>query len=310
MLWKNRSSRVKLLGRGTIEIAPLDFNEAERHCHEEVMEARLFTWLSAIAMITLLIKGGAPTAIAESASLATSTLFPDALILRASFNGIDGIPEFPSPDATIAAGPTSIVIARNHWIKIRGKSGTLIDSKNTYGFVQSVIPAGEGVTDPIVVFDPRSNRFFFVQSGVGGNPDCTPGTRLSHYLLAVSKSSSPQTLEPDDWYFYALDRTLDQYTATTNWGDYDHLSMNDDVVVITSSMFSFEDNSSQGPKIRIIEKSRLINGEPITTWTDFVGLRDPAQGNLISSGVLPAIQFDDSETFFLVSSTGTCGYLI
>ena len=145
---------------------------------------------------------------------------------------------------------------------------------------------------------------------MGGNPDCSPGTCLSHYLLAVSKSSSPQTLEPDDWYFYALDRTLDQYTATTNWGDFDHLSMNDDVVVITSSMYSFEDGSPQGPKIRILDKSKLIHGEPVTTWTDFVGLRDPASGDLIFNRVFPAIQFGDPETFFLVSSTGTCGYLI
>ena len=156
MLSKNRRFRVQLLGRSTIEIVPLDYNESERDCFKEIMKARLFTWLSSIAMIALLIKGGAQTATAESASLATSTLFPDALILRASFNGIDGIPEFPSPDATIAAGPTSSIIARNHQIEIRDKSGTLVASKNTYGFVLSVIPAGEGVTDPIVVFDAEA----------------------------------------------------------------------------------------------------------------------------------------------------------
>ena len=237
-------------------------------------------------------------------------LFPGAFIKKAEFSGIDGIEGFPSPDATIAAGPSSLVIARNHRIEIRSKSGTVIASKSTYGLFESVIPMGEGVTDPIVVYDPRSGRFFFIQSGTAQDLGCTPGNCLSHYLLAVSKSSTPGSLEPDDWHVYALDRTLDQYTPTANWGDFDHLSMNDEVVVITSNMYSFADNPPPGPKIRVLDKSKLIQGDPIDTWSDFVGLRHPDTGTAITNTILPAIQFGDPNTLFLVSGTSGCGYLI
>jgi hypothetical protein len=103
------------------------------------------------------------------------------------------------------------------------------------------------------------------------------------------------TLDPSDWYLYALartlDRTLEGTKVTTNWGDFDHLAVVDNVLVISMDMVSFKDGSQQGGKVRLLDKSELINGRPVTTWIDFVGLRN---------ATLSTITFGSPGVVFLV----------
>ena len=137
-------------------------------------------------------------------------------------------------------------------------------------------------------------------------------------MIAVSRTSSPTTLGPDDWHFYALDRTLERTpegtNRTTNWGDFDRIGITQDVVVVSWLSYSFIVPSSssdfqQGARIRIIDKSQLLDGDPVTTWTDFV-LRDPLSGGRIFSPVIPAFHFGVSDPFFLVSLGWPCGFVV
>lgn len=227
----------------------------------------------------------------------------NAFILNASFEGVDAIGHYL--DQGIAAGPTSVVLSNNGSVTIRDKTGTLVASTSLRDFFSLVrVPGENTVGDVRVVFDARDNRFFLVADGHKTDASCIVGTCVAHYLLAVSKTSSPKALGLDDWYFYALDRTLDVTPegtrATTNWGDSDSLAVDDNAVVIASVMYSLKDNSPQGAKIRILDKSELIHGGPVTRWTDFAELKDPLTGQPFPF-LQPLPTFDGSGAFFLAS---------
>ena len=166
--------------------------------------------------------------------------------------------------------------------------------------------------DPRVIFDPGSNRFFLVAAGnILNNPNCTPGTCVSHFLLAVSKTSNPTTLGSGDWYFYAFDATLDGATPTTNWVDFPGLGVDENAVVLTGGMWSFSGSppfgsSPQYAKIRILDKSKLIRGEPLT-WTDFFGMTNPLTGSH-AWNLQPALHFGSPGTFFLLEPLAFTSY--
>ncbi len=135
---------------------------------------------------------------------------------------------------------------------------------------------------------------------------CTPGTCVANTLLAVSKTATPSTLDASDWYFYALDQTIERTTQGTNvvakWGDFHFMSVVGNTLAMSMSMVDFV---FSGPEvatmtIRLLDKSLLINGSPITNWTDFVDLNDVT---------LPVIAFGDPGGIFLIAGHA-CSYQI
>jgi hypothetical protein len=154
-----------------------------------------------------------------------------------------------------------------------------------------------------VVYDPATERFFL--AAIGLDPQdvrrrCTPGDCTAHFFVAVSKSSRPASLETGDWYFYALDSTLDGAEPTARWADFVQLGLNDTVLVLTANMNGFGGGASTGTKIRILEKAKLVAGEPVS-WTDFAGVRDPSG----FTGFTPVLHLDRTHRFFLVRPCGS-----
>jgi len=220
-----------------------------------------------------------------------------------SFNGISYTGFIP-PDPVLAAGPANLVLSTNGSVTIRDKAGALVAPTTLASFFSSVRATGENTLfDPRVVFDTRSSRFFLSAVGKNTNTTCTAGTCVSHFLLAVSKTSSPATTGSGDWFFYAFDATLDGSTPTTNWADYPSLGVDSSVVVLTANMFSFSAGKFQRAKIRIFDKSVLIAGGAVT-WIDFVGMTDPVSG-FPPSTIQPALTFGSPGIFFLVSASRT-----
>lgn len=232
----------------------------------------------------------------------------DAFTLRASFSGIDMTPGSGAfaADPTIGVGPTHLLLGTNDSVAIQDKTGMFMASIDLRTFFSAVKHQGQSVYDPRVVFDHESNRFFIAAVGEIRNP-CALGTCVSHFFLAVSKTSSPTTLGSGDWYFYAFDATLDGATPTTNFADFTGLGADDTVVVLTAKMVSLNDSSLQTLKIRILDKSKLIRGEAVT-WRDFVGFRRP-DGSLMQGAFQPAIHYESPGTFFLLSpeASSQCG---
>src|SRR5262245_45537965 len=158
------------------------------------------------------------------------------ITLLSSFSGI--APSASQPlDSTIAAGPDRLVVASIDVVVIRDKAGVLIASKDLRVFLASVRAAGEEtVFSPRVVFDPDSERFFLV-AAAHNRPACVGGC-VSHYLLAVSKSATPATLNVTDWHFDSLDASVDNTgtgpTPTPNFADLPDIGVDERVLVITS----------------------------------------------------------------------------
>jgi hypothetical protein len=196
----------------------------------------------------------------------------DSLVLRASFQGID---VGPSPDAALAVGPHSLVVARNDVVAIMSKSGQLLSSKRTWEFFASVRdPRLNRLTDPYLMYDHTSGRFFFVMSDKFWDPDCTPGTCLAVILLAVSKNSKPQSLTSEDWYFYSFDRTINRLAGgvayTAHQGDFDRLAIAGNHLAIVLETITFHEDAV-GTRVRLFNKAKLLSGVADTNWVDITG---------------------------------------
>lgn len=212
-----------------------------------------------------------------------------------------------APDPAIAAGPDRLVLITNAEVVIMGKTGNAITRKGLHAFFLPTVAPGEGSAgDVAALYDFYSNRFFLAQAAKVHPQSCGPGTCVGHNLLAVSKTSSPGSLETTDWYFYAFDRYQERTASgvmfTTNWGDFDHLGATEQALFISSRRYREADDAQVGPKIRILDKSKLIAGETPTTWTDILDDRNFA-------GIQPATMFGLAPAFFLVSRIG-CGFMI
>jgi hypothetical protein len=226
------------------------------------------------------------------------------LPLLANFEGaqFDG----HSFDFVVAAGPRHLVVATNNGMALQQKDGTLVTSLgNMAAFFDSVRQPQETAGDPRVIYDASTERFFVAAIGSVQTPSCSPGTCVAHFFVAVSKGPAPAGLDTADWYFYALDATLDGTTPTVRWADYVQLGLNETVVVLTANMNPFGSSSGSVRKIRVLDKAQLVRGQPVS-WADFVDVTDPASG---ASFFRPALHYDRTDRFFLlgdcVSSTGT-----
>jgi hypothetical protein len=221
------------------------------------------------------------------------------LPLLASFEGAEF--EGHSLDYVVAAGPQHLMLATNDGLALKSKDGTVVASlANMATFFDSVRQPQEHVGDPRVIYDPGTGRFFVAAIGFESRR-CLPGACVAHFFVAVSKRSAPSGLDVADWYFYALDATLDGDTPTARWADFVQLGLNDAVVVLTANMNPFGGSSGSVTKIRILDKAQLVRGQPVS-WTDFVDVRDPSSG---ATFFRPALHSDRTERFFLLQG---CSY--
>lgn len=228
----------------------------------------------------------------------TSTPRPQpngAFNLNIEFSGLDDPdPKYGSPDASIASGPEVLVLARNQVAGILDKTGRVLDVKPMDEFFQKL--RGSGVdqgTDPFVIYDRLSERFFFVKADY---PDCMPecGALIT---LAVSKSSYPTSLNENDWYFYAIDRSLQLtsfgITDTDYYGDRDTLAYTDKYLAISWDVDSYDNWLGPGGQVRFIEKSPLLNGVIPEKWNDIVGLPGHVALNWTDEGDIFIVQNDN-----------------
>jgi hypothetical protein len=261
-----------------------------------------------------------PLATRSSAPLPPTTSPPLPPGVRVAFDPLPPGSTESHPDHALAVGPKSIAVVGNSQIAVTQKSGALVDSMSVLQFFDPVRLRGEGVSDPWMTFDPDSGRFFYVADGSVGNGHttiCAVGECVAHHLLAVSKSDDPRSLSTADWYFYALDRTLlrtpSGTVVTATWGDYDHVVVGNEAVLIKWPAYAFgvasgAPGQSQGVRVRLVQKSALIAGAPVNDWTD-LQLRDPRDGSLWVAPVEPAIGSGKGVAFYLLGMRG-CGVVV
>lgn len=282
------------------KLHPLNIEATVRH--------KSFSLLLAASLCCSLSAGPATqSSVAVYLPLVTRSYPLPALIPKASFPTVSMTEGWGHPpDPGLAVGPSAIFVTTNQFVELYDKAGRRFAQSHIWDFFGPVKPVpDEFAVDPRVVFDPGSGRFFLVAKGGKFNDACVPGACIFHFLFAVSKSSTPQSLSQNDWHLYALDSTLnitpDGTTQTTFAPDFTSMAVNQEVVVMTAHMTQGSQEIYQYEKVRVLDKSRVIQGQS-AVWTDFV---DPRVGGTKIYGLQPAIHPDGSPgAFYLFTPFG------
>jgi hypothetical protein len=176
------------------------------------------------------------------------------------------------PDMGMAVGPNQVVQLVNGGYQVFNKSGVALGPViNDAAFWMNAGIAGAvvtpGISDPRVIFDPGSGRFFAAQINVANT-----GNRI---MLAVSVDSNPL----DGW-------KAVNFTANSGFGDFPMLGLDQNGVYIATNNFTNSSGPYTGNSLFSIPKSDLLLGTPsIANLTSFQNL-DPT---LTGFGLNPAI---------------------
>jgi len=204
-----------------------------------------------------------------------------------SFDGLDSTSNATSispPDPQIAAGPNHLVEFVNVSGRITDKSGvaTVPDFtlKSFFG-----VPAVNFVSDPKILYDDMSDRFF--ASFLSINPG---GDGFLH--VAVSQSDNPT----GTWNLYVVGPFAGQIP------DYPAIGVSDDKLTISYNLFASSSFSYDGEQTLVMQKSDLVTGVAADTFFFAV--------NASRFTVRPARQLtpgaDQYLTTFDVESNGGC----
>jgi hypothetical protein len=144
-----------------------------------------------------------------------------------------------------------------------------------------LLASDKGISDPRVIYDPLSQRWFasqvdFDANAAAGGQDET--LEANDFLLAFSATSDPT----GDWVAFRFRAD----TVSNAFADFPTLGVDSNAVYLSGNMFKGELNNL-GPNLVSIPKADLLNSN-ITTRTYF-GLLDP---NLYGWVLQPALCFD------------------
>jgi hypothetical protein len=185
------------------------------------------------------------------------------------------------PDVAVAAGPTAIVEMVNTVYAMWSRSGQLLDSGRLDQFFTSsgVNREGDEVTDPRVLYDPRSGRWFTVLFDV---------TRAES-LVGVSDTSDPT----GGWKLVANDFTPEDVGGTCP--DQPRLGLSDDVVVVGVDLFeNCEGGALKGGVVMVLDKPAMLAGGPVA-----VGIFGGTSA--VFTQITPAISLGATGPDYLVS---------
>ena len=167
----------------------------------------------------------------------TATPIP-SLLINAHFDGIGllGSGGYVPPDTAVAASPDYVFEAVNLEGEIFTKTGGAVQNFSLYSFFN--ISTSDNITDPRVLYDAASQRWFAITSTFG--PSSAYG-----WNLAVSETSDPRGL----WYLY-------HYPTGGSFPDFPKIGLNSDKVVITGDAFS--GNTYLGAEFVVFNKSEVM----------------------------------------------------
>jgi len=197
------------------------------------------------------------------------------------------------PDPVVAAGPQHLVSLVNRRIAFYTKTGNQLAEYylsswfNTGGPPNNPLPF-----DPRVIYDHYSGRFV-VLAALGAS------TSQAYYLVAVSQTSDPTGA----WWKYTLDASVNGVNHVNMWADYPDIGFDADAVYICSFNATPSD-SGLYTKVRILKKSELYNGLPVT-FADFWNLRNADESAAFT--VKPAHHFDSPSSAYLINTAGRLG---
>ncbi|MGH9890940.1 MAG: hypothetical protein ACREA0_02930 [bacterium] len=141
------------------------------------------------------------------------------------------------PDPIGAASKTRLVSVVNVMIETRTKEGVLVWRDSLRDFFAPLSPLTL-TFDPKVIYDHYEGRFMVVTLEQVTGTMSIDAANVSRILLAVSKTGTPHSGTPADWYFHAINSK--QVVSTFDvWADYPGFEADEEAVYITANMFTF-----------------------------------------------------------------------
>ena len=243
---------------------------------------------------------------AGSKPAATATRQPQPPLSLKLVGGFDVSPAHLyaiAPDAALAVGPSLLFIAENDEVRLQDRSGTVIAATTLRKmFAPAGLTPEEGVTDPRAVFDAASGRFF-LSATILPYVSCPDRPCPTGSVLAVSTSGAPQRLDPTSWHLYDTPGFLPGASLPGVMMDFDGLAVTADAVLISMNPFT---RTAAGTaigafsRLRILDKARVLAGEPIPAWVDLDRSKDEAGVEV--QGLQPASTTGPADPTFLLGS--------
>ena len=203
------------------------------------------------------------------APLASATQSSSSIVLLSGFNGLDQTQSCACapPDVQIATGPTQLVEMVNIEGEIFTKQGV---SNKTFGLSTFFRTGVDSITDPKVLFDAPSGRWFASILDIS----------LNSVILAVSSTNDAN----GTWVFYSI-------SAGNVIPDQPILGISDDKLAMAANDFS--GNTFVGSQFWILNKSQLLAGLTTNFFTSGADSRE--------FSVHPALSLSPTTTQFMMS---------
>ena len=184
-----------------------------------------------------------------------------------SWEGIRGPQDGVPPDPHGAPGPEGVITTVNLRISYYTKAGAVVWGPVALSGTFFSSNAGAGNSDPAIVFDHASRRYFVIMQE----------NNNSRFWInvAVSRNADPKTAGFADWITYRIDATQNAASNSAGGinygGDYPGLGVDAQALYVTYNMYGFVPNGtlsglgadSNGSQLTILNKSQLVNGAAV-----------------------------------------------
>gem|GEM_PF-1011589 len=159
---------------------------------------------------------------------------------------------FVPPDCEGASGLTDMVVVANTWIRSYSKTGVLGSLNTNMNNFFASVGGGSGTSDPLVTFDPLSQRYYVVMINLS-----TP----NRVMLAVSTGPHANA-----WTFFQFQHDLIGTTPNSDTGgfcDYPSLGVDANAVYVGANIFNATGTAYIGSTVYVIRKSSVLGAGPI-----------------------------------------------
>jgi hypothetical protein len=212
-----------------------------------------------------------------------------------NFTGTSYNPNAPAipPDSNGAIGPKHFMEFINGTVAVYNKtSGANVQRKTDvkfWGDAGVLLSSDSGLSDPRVIYDPRSDRWFSVQidySTVGADLcGLDPTFYANDFLLAVSVTNDPTK----SWHGFLFQSDPD----TGAFADFPTLGLDANAVYISGDFYKDGEDNPVGAGLVAIPKADLLARTPTVDNRTWLGIASYANRGQV---LQPAICFDGSSS--------------
>jgi hypothetical protein len=175
------------------------------------------------------------------------------------------------PDPINAAGPTTVVSATNERLQMRDRSPGGVSSLASWSKLGTA-----GVSDPQVIWDPATERFYFVILDVNVPP--FGQSNGVDFWYGFSKTDSPAAAL--DWCVYPVSVGYDVTGSSTKFGDQPHLGDSSAYVFWGVNVVDEKHLSFFSPDVDWVQKPPAGD---VTTCPATDSLNDGLQSDIVSA---------------------------